>query len=114
MQLKDIMSREVEVIHPNATIAEAAQQMEAFDVGPLPVCDRERLVGMLTDRDITVRATAAGRDPRMTPVRDVMTSEVLYCIEDQDAEEAATLMGIGRSAACPCSTVITGSSASSR
>jgi CBS domain-containing protein len=92
MQLKDLMSREVEVIHPNATIAEAAQRMEALDVGPLPVCDGERLIGMLTDRDITVRATAAGQDPKTTPVRDVMTPEVLYCFEDQDAEEAATLM----------------------
>ena len=92
MQLKDLMSREVEVIHPNATIAEAAQRMEALDVGPLPVCDGERLVGMLTDRDITVRATAAGQDPNTTPVREVMTPDVLYCFEDQDAEEAATLM----------------------
>jgi CBS domain-containing protein len=66
MQLKDIMTRDVEVIHPDATIQEAARQMRGLDLGPLPVCDGDRLVGMLTDRDITVRATAEGRDPKTT------------------------------------------------
>jgi CBS domain-containing protein len=92
MQLKDIMTRGVEVIHPDATLQEAAQQMRGLDVGPLPVCDGERLVGMLTDRDITVRATAEGRDPKATKVRDVMTCEVIYAFEDQGVTEAARLM----------------------
>jgi CBS domain-containing protein len=89
MQWKDLMSREVEVIHPNATIAKAGQRMEALDVGPLPVCDGERLVGMLTDRDITVRATADGQDPNTTPVCEMMILEVLNCFEDQEADGAA-------------------------
>ena len=62
MQLKNIMTREVEVVHPNASLQEAAEKMDSFDVGPLPVCDGDRLVGMLTDRDIVVRAVAAGRE----------------------------------------------------
>jgi CBS domain-containing protein len=70
----------------------AAEKMKQLDVGPLPVCDGERLVGMITDRDITVRATAAGRDPKTTKVRDVMTEEVFYCFEDQDLQDAAEMM----------------------
>jgi CBS domain-containing protein len=92
MQLKEIMTRDVEVIHPNATLDEAAGKMDALNVGPLPVCDGDRLVGFLTDRDITVRSTAAGNDPKTTKVRDVMTGEVVYCFEDQEVHEAARLM----------------------
>ena len=66
--------------------------MSHRDVGPLPVCEGERLVGMLTDRDITVRAVAAGRDPRMTQVRDVMTPDVVYGFEDQEVHDAVRLM----------------------
>jgi CBS domain-containing protein len=92
MQLKEIMTRGIDVIPPEATLKEAAEKMKNLDVGPLPVCDGERLVGMLTDRDITVRAVAAGRDPSTTKVRDAMTPEVVYCFEDQSVEEAAKLM----------------------
>jgi len=66
--------------------------MRHLDIGPLPVCDGERLVGMLTDRDITVRAVAAGRDPLSTLVRDVMTPDVVYGFEDQEVEDGARLM----------------------
>jgi CBS domain-containing protein len=92
MQLKQIMTRDVEVIHPNATVEEAAEKMESLNVGPLPVCDGDRLVGMVTDRDITVRATAVGVDPGQVKVRDVMTPDVVYAFEDQDVREAARLM----------------------
>src|ERR687887_2162357 len=92
MQLKDIMTPGVEVIAPEASISEAAEKMRHLDIGPLPVCEGERLVGMLTDRDITVRAVAAGRDPRMTQVRDVMTPDVVYGFEDQDVQDAVRLM----------------------
>jgi CBS domain-containing protein len=92
MQLKEIMTREVNVIPPEATLKKAAEKMKNLDVGPLPVCDGEWLVGMLTDRDIIIRAVAAGRDPSTTKVRDVMTPEVVYCFEDQNVEEAAQLM----------------------
>jgi CBS domain-containing protein len=92
MQIKEVMTPNVEVIHPDAMLQEAAQKMKGLDVGPLPVCDGERLLGMLTDRDITIRATAEGRDPRATKVREVMTCEVIYAFEDQGVTEAARLM----------------------
>jgi CBS domain-containing protein len=92
MKLQDVMSRNVEVVRPDATIQEAARKMAQLNVGPLPVCDGERLVGMVTDRDITVRATAAGRDPKTTPIREAMTDKVIYCFEDQDVREAAQLI----------------------
>ena len=92
MQLKDVMTRDVEVISPDASLEEAARTMDQLNVGPLPVCDGERLVGMVTDRDITVRATAAGKDPRTATVREAMSTDVLYCFEDQDVSEAVRLM----------------------
>ena len=93
MQVKDIMTRNVECTHPDIILQDAAQRMRDLDVGPLPVCgENDRLVGMLTDRDIAIRAVAEGRDPRTTPVRDAMTLEVVYCFENQDVAEAAKLM----------------------
>jgi len=92
MRVKDVMTREAEVIYPDTTLKEAAELMKSLDVGALPVVDGERLLGMITDRDITVRATAAGADPCSARVRDAMTPEVIYCLEEQDATEAAGLM----------------------
>ena len=92
MQLKDVMTPGVEVIAPDASIYEAAQKMSHLDIGPLPVCEDNRLIGMLTDRDITVRAVAAGRDPVTTLVRDVMTPDIVYGFDDQDIADAARLM----------------------
>lgn len=92
MQLKQIMSRDVEVIGPESTICDAGQIMRDLDIGALPVCDGERLVGMITDRDITIRAVADGCDPKDTLVGDCMSPEVVYCFEDQDTEEAERLM----------------------
>ena len=92
MQLKDIMTPGAEVIAPEASIYEAAEKMSHRDIGPLPVCDGTRLVGMLTDRDITVRAVAAGRNPLTTLVRDVMTPDVVYGFEDEEVQDAAHLM----------------------
>ena len=92
MQVKDVMTKGVEVVRPDATLEEAAKKMKSLDIGPLPVCDGEKLVGILTDRDITVRATAEGRDPKQTKVQEVMSKELIYCVEDQDVEEATKLM----------------------
>jgi CBS domain-containing protein len=67
--------------------------MRDMDVGPIPVCDGDRLLGMLTDRDIAIRAVAEdGRDPREVAVANVMTPDVIYCFDDQDVEEAARIM----------------------
>ena len=92
MQLKDVMTRNVEVIGPEATLEDTASRMDALDIGPLPVCENLRLVGMITDRDITVRSTAMGEDPKTTHVRDAMSKDVLYCHEDDDVRDASRLM----------------------
>src|ERR671937_1268828 len=93
MQVKEVMTHGVECIRPEATLQEAATKMKELDVGPLPVCgDDDRLVGMLTDRDITIRAVAEGQDPKTARVQDVMTPDITYCFEDQDVKEAARLM----------------------
>jgi CBS domain-containing protein len=92
MQIREVMTKGVEVVRPDETLQNAAQKMKSIDVGPLPVCDGDRLVGMITDRDIIVRATAEGRDPKTTPVKEAMTPGIVYVYEDQDIEEAASLM----------------------
>jgi CBS domain-containing protein len=93
MQVRFIMTLTIESVSPDTSLQEAAQRMKERDVGPLPVCtDDGRLVGMITDRDIAVRATAEGLDPSLTLVRDVMSDDPVYCFEDQDVDEAARLM----------------------
>jgi CBS domain-containing protein len=92
MQLKEVMTREVEVVRPNAALKQAAEKMRDLDVGSLPVCDGSRLLGMLTDRDITVRAVAEGRDPLVTEVREVMTGKIVYGFDDQSVEDGAQIM----------------------
>jgi CBS domain-containing protein len=92
MKIRDMLTRDPEVIRPDATICEAARKMKEHDIGMLPVCDGDHLVGSLTDRDLTIRAVADGADPLKTQVRDVMTSKIYYCFEDADLEEAARIM----------------------
>jgi len=93
MQVRDVMTSGAECVCPSNSLQEAARKMKGLDVGPLPVCgDGDRLVGMITDRDIAVRAVAEGCDPRTTTVKEVMTPDVVYCFEDQDVQEAAVLM----------------------
>jgi CBS domain-containing protein len=92
VHVKDVMTRDVEVAHPADTIQEAAAKMDRLDVGPLPVCDGKRVVGLITDRDITVRATAVGQAPTETRVGEVMSRDVVFCYADQDVGEAARLM----------------------
>ncbi len=93
MQLKDVMTPSPECIRPDATLQEAARKMRDLDVGPLPICgDDDRLAGMITDRDITVRTVAEGKDPKTTPVREAMTEDVVFGFEDQDVADAARVM----------------------
>ncbi len=92
MQVKAIMTRGIRTIHGDECLEAAAAGMALLDVGPLPVHDGEKLVGVLTDRDIVVRAVATGMDPVQTRVGQVMTPAVVYCYEDQDVHEAARLM----------------------
>jgi CBS domain-containing protein len=92
MKLKDIMTEDVEVISPDASIYEAARMMRLLDIGALPVCSGDRLVGMLTDRDLTIRSIAEGRDPKTTSVKETMTPQIVWCFDDQNVEEAENLM----------------------
>jgi CBS domain-containing protein len=92
MELREIMTRNVEVVNAGASLQEAARKMRSLDVGLIPVCNDDRLEGILTDRDITIRATADGRDPTKTKVADVMSSDIAYCFEDQEVGEAVSLM----------------------
>ena len=92
MDVSKVMTRDVEVVRPDATLQEAAQKMKAIDVGSLPVCDGRKLQGMLTDRDVAIRAVAEGRDPRQTKVREVMTADIVYGRTGQDIKEIAETM----------------------
>ena len=86
MKVRDCMSRNVQLSSPDQTLREAAQTMARIDAGVLPVGDGDRLVGMLTDRDIAVRAVAEGKGPD-TRVSEAMTAEVRYCFEDDDCAD---------------------------
>jgi CBS domain-containing protein len=89
MKVRECMSRQVVVANPRQAITEAARMMSECDAGILPVGEDDRLVGMVTDRDIVVRAVAKGLPPS-TPVRDVMSDDqVLYCFEDDDVADVA-------------------------
>ena len=93
MRVSEVMTRGVECVRPGDSIRTAAHRMRDLDVGPMPVCgDNDRLAGMLTDRDIAIRAVAEGKDPNSTKVQDVMTPGIHYCFEDDDVEEAAARM----------------------
>ncbi|WP_224368494.1 CBS domain-containing protein [Hyalangium versicolor] len=88
----EVMTREVEVVHPDDTLRDVAEKMRTLNVGPLPVCDGERLQGIITDRDIVVRAVSQGMDPNTTPVSRVMTDEVEWIYADEDVRAAAERM----------------------
>ena len=93
MKLSEIMTREVEIIQPDDTLRLAAQKMRDRDIGFLPVCDGESLMGVLSDRDITIRAFADGMDINVMLGRDLMTTPAIYVFDDQDVSEAAKIMG---------------------
>jgi CBS domain-containing protein len=92
MRIKDCMTRNVRVVSPKQTIREAAQIMAELDAGVLPVGEDDRLVGVITDRDIAVRAVCSGKGPD-TPIADVMSPEVKYCFEDEDVDHVVRNMG---------------------
>jgi len=93
MKVSDAMSRDVQVTSPTQSIRNAAKVMAKIDAGVLPVGENDRLIGIITDRDIAIRAVAEGKAPT-TKVRDIMSDEVLYCFEDQDLDEVARNMSI--------------------
>ena len=92
MKINEIITRDPEVVRPETPLIAVAQKMNALDIGMLPVCDGERLVGMITDRDITVRGVAQARDPQTTRVEQIMTPEIIYCFDDEDIKDVAKTM----------------------
>jgi CBS domain-containing protein len=91
MKISKCMTRDVQVVTPEQTLRDAARMMAEIDAGVLPVRDGDRLVGMITDRDIAIRAVAEGKSPD-TPVSEAMSREVLYCFDDQELEDVARNM----------------------
>jgi CBS domain-containing protein len=92
MKVREAMTRDVRLVKPDQPISEAAHLMAELDIGALPVEENDRLVGMITDRDIAVRAVAVGRGPD-TPISEVMSREIKYCFEDQSIDEVTQNMG---------------------
>jgi predicted transcriptional regulator len=101
MKVSECMTRNVRLADPNETVREAAIAMANLDAGAMPVGENDRLVGMITDRDITVRAVAEGKGPNCR-VRDIMTPDVRYCFEDEDVGHVLESMGRTRCAGSRC------------
>jgi CBS domain-containing protein len=91
MKVREVMTTGVECISPNKTMQEAGERMKSLDVGFLAICDNDRLIGAVTDRDITVRGVAEGQSVT-TSIRDIMTKDVFYCYDDDDVQHAADYM----------------------
>lgn len=92
MKLSEIMTSEVEIVQPDDTLQLAARKMRDRDIGFLPVCDGGALMGVLSDRDLTIRGLAEGMDVTVMLSRDLMTTPAIHCYDDQDVTEAARLM----------------------
>jgi CBS domain-containing protein len=92
MRVSEAMTREVRIADPSQTIRDAAKIMKDIDAGAVPVGENDRLVGIITDRDIAIRAVALGKGPD-TPVREVMSQDVKYCFDDEDMDHVAQNMG---------------------
>ena len=92
MKLKEIMAQNVETVSPDATLQETAEKMKRRNIGALPVVEGKKPIGVITDRDITLRAVASGADVTKTKVREIMTRELHFAYDDQTINEACELM----------------------
>ncbi len=92
-QIKDVMSANFKFMAPDAPISQVAQQMRDMDCGFMPLAENDKIVGMITDRDITIRAVAEGKNPAECTARECMTAKTFYCYDDQDIEEVCNNMG---------------------
>jgi CBS domain-containing protein len=92
MKVSECMTRDVEIADPEQTMRQAAQMMGRIDAGAMPVGENDRLVGMITDRDIAIRGVAEGKGPD-AKIRDVMSTDVKYCYEDEDVDDVLENMG---------------------
>jgi CBS domain-containing protein len=93
MKVKDMMHRGAEFVAPNAKLQLIAKKMRDYDVGALPVCEGGKTIGMVTDRDIAIRALANGKDISMLEAKDVMSKDVIFCRDTEEAEDAIRIMG---------------------
>jgi CBS domain-containing protein len=94
MKISEVMTPHAKCIGPESTLVDAARQMRELDVGSLPICENDRLAGIVTDRDLALRGIGEALDPKLTPVRAVMSPGIVYIFADQDVEEAARLMEV--------------------
>ena len=92
MRVKEVMHAGVTCVGPDAPLAELARMMRDEDIGAIPICENDRLVGMVTDRDITCRGLADGRDVNSLCARDVMSGPIIYCMAEEEVEDAVRLM----------------------
>lgn len=92
-QIKDVMSKNFKWMAPDSPISQVAQQMRDMDCGFMPLAENDKMVGMITDRDIAIRAIAEGKNPAEVKARDIMTPKTYYCYDDQDVEEVCNNMG---------------------
>ncbi|MEM6811718.1 MAG: CBS domain-containing protein [Pseudomonadota bacterium] len=92
-QIKDVMTPNIKWMSPDAPVSQIAQEMKDQDCGFIPMAENDRMIGMVTDRDITVRAIAEGKNPQEITGRDIMTPKTYYCYDDQDVEEICNNMG---------------------
>ncbi len=93
MQIRECMTKNVELADPQMTLSQVAKKMADGDFGFLPVGENDRLIGVITDRDIAIRAVAKGMDPNKTNVRETISDDVLYCYDDQTVEDVTQNMG---------------------
>lgn len=92
MRAKDVMTSKPEFLPPSASLKEAATHMKSGDFGFIPVGENDRLIGAITDRDLTVRAVAQGKDPNKTQIKDIMSKGIQFCYETDDIEDVAKKM----------------------
>ena len=92
MKVKDMMHKGAEYVAPNAKLQVIAEKMRDYDVGAIPVCEGGRTIGMVTDRDIAVRALANGKDLSKLEAKDVMSKDVIFCRDSEEAEDAIRIM----------------------
>jgi CBS domain-containing protein len=92
MRVREIMTSNVECLEPEATLKDIAQEMKSLDVGFIPICENDRLVGTVTDRDIVIRAVADGNDVNTIKARDIMSREIVYAFEEDDVKDVAEKM----------------------
>ena len=92
MKIREVMTPDAQCVGPDETLVDAASLMRQLDVGVLPVCDADEVVGMLTDRDIAIRAVAEGRDATTTHVREIMSPGTIFVYDDQNIEEAVHVL----------------------